>query len=86
MVKSCRSHYASHCIVLHYDDDDIDFDNDDDCVALASDDDDDSSGHDDNLHSPYISDLFFLFSMMPFLLDADHLIKLINHLDLLCRI
>lgn len=74
MVKSSRSHYASHCIALHYDNDDEDdddvigFDDDDDCVALASDDDDDdSSGNDNNLPSPYISDLFFLFSMMPFL-------------------
>lgn len=66
MVKSSRSHYASHCVALHYDDDDdIGFD-DDGYVALASDDDDDGSDNDNNLPSPYISDLFFLFSMMPF--------------------
>ncbi len=63
MVKSSRSHYASHCIALHYDNDDVEdvgFDNDDDCVACASDDDDDSD-KDNNLPSPYISDLFFYF-------------------------
>lgn len=66
MVKSSRSHYASHCIALHYDDgddddDDIGFGND---VALASDD-DDSSGNDpaQSLHFRFV----FLFSMMPFL-------------------
>lgn len=64
MVKSSRFHSASHCIALHYDNDDVGFDND---VALAGDD-DDTSDNDNNLPSPYILDLFyfFLFSMMPF--------------------
>lgn len=70
MVKSSRSHYASHCISLHYDDD-VGFDTEDDCVALASDDDDDDEDSSGNvpIPSPYISELvlFFLFFMMPFL-------------------
>lgn len=88
MVKSSRSHYASHCVALHYDVDDDTGDDgyEDGYVDLASDDDDDSSDDDNNLLNPHISDLFFLFSMMPFPADTVHLIKLIKHLDPLCSI
>lgn len=82
MVKSSRFHYASHCVALHYDSDDVGFDND---VALAGDDDDDTSDNDNNLPSPYILDLFFfLFFHDAFPSDTLHLIRLIKHLDLLC--
>lgn len=80
MVKSSHFHYASHCLALHYDSDDVGFDN-----ALAGDD-DDTSDNDNNLPSPYILDLFFFFSIFhdAFPSDTIHSIRLIKHLDLLC--
>lgn len=63
MVKSSRSHYASHCIALHYDNGDNDgINNYDDCVALGTDDDDDDDGENyNNLPSPYILICFYIF-------------------------
>lgn len=58
MVKSSHSHYVSHCIALHYDNDDDDGLDNDDCVALGIDDDD---GDNNNLPSPYILVCFSIF-------------------------
>lgn len=89
MVKSSRSHYACHCVALHYDGDDDDDDTGYDgyeggYVALASDD-DDGSDNDNNLLNPHISDLFFSIFHDAFPADTVHLIKLIKHLDPLCN-
>lgn len=90
MVKSSRSHYACHCVALHYDGDDDDDDDtgydgyEDGYVALASDD-GDGSDNDNNLLNPHISDLFFYIFHDAFPADTNHLIKLIKHLDPLCN-